>query len=85
MHYAHTSHRRYIVVSFSLSWLSIYSLNNLFKRSVHSVEMFHILFCYFQLDGFVQSYTTALLLSLLYILLPYKLSICSWFTLYLLF
>jgi hypothetical protein len=57
---------------FSLSWLSVYSLNNVFKRSAHSVEMFRILFCYFQLDGFVQSYTTALLLSLLYILLLYK-------------
>jgi len=72
MHYANTFHRYYIVVRFSLPWLSVHSLNNVFRRSVHSVEMFRILFCYFPLDGFVQSYNTARLLSFLYILLPYK-------------
>ena len=61
-----------IVVSFSLSWLSVYLLNNAFKRSAHSEEMFSILFCYFQLDGFEQSYTTALLPSPLNNLLLYK-------------
>lgn len=85
MHYAHTFNRCYIVVSFSLCWLSVYSLNNVFKSPVHCVEMFHILFCYFQLDGFVQPYTTALLLcSLCLSFFRTKLSICSWFTLYLL-
>jgi hypothetical protein len=58
--------------SCQLFFILAFSLNNVFKRSVQSVKMYRILFSYFQLDGFVQTSTTELLLSSLHFLLLYK-------------